>query len=117
MKKNNIFKVLALILVVVLAMTLLSGCAQKLSGKYVHEVFGQEMAYSFNGDAVTFSVTILGKVSSETGTYSINDAGDEITMSFENSKLDDVANGTFAFSISEDKSEITIGTLTYTKAE
>ena len=115
--KKNVSKVLALILVMVLAMTLLSGCAQKLSGKYVHEVFGQEMAYSFNGESVTFSVTLLGKVSSATGTYSINDAGDEITLSFDNENLDEVANGTFAFSISEDKSEITIGTLTYTKAE
>ena len=91
--KKSITKVLALILVCVLALFTLASCGGGLSGTYSAEVevAGQtwEVSYTFSGDKVTAEskATILGVVQTKTatGTYTISDAADphEITFSFD----------------------------------
>ena len=91
--KKSTTKVLAFVLVCVLALSTLASCGGGLSGTYSAEVevAGQtwEVSYTFKGGQVTAEskATILGVVQTKTatGTYTIAEETDphEITFSFE----------------------------------
>ena len=86
--------------------------SERLSGTYAAEMMGTEVAYTFEGDKVTRSVTLLGITDTEaTGTYEIHDGW--ITFDFDDysSDEDPTYDGTYEFEKGDDF--IKIGTITY----
>lgn len=77
MKKR--FLSLALAVVMIVSAVLLTACGSddKLSGKYVYEIYGMEITMSFDGDKVTMDV--LGE--SEEGTYKLK--GDKVDITID----------------------------------
>lgn len=112
---KNTAKLLSTALIFILLLTLLTACANRLSGTYKAEVLGSGMAYTFSGNKVTLNVTALGAViATVDGTYEIDDG--KITLSF--SGDDEEAkeySGTFDFSRDDDGDSIKIGMFEYEK--
>ncbi len=121
--KKTIIKIMALALVVVIACLALASCAKTISGKYEGEIdvllVKYKVTYAFSGKNVEVTrktTTMLGTSDTVTvkGTYEINDAGDEITFTWE-SEDDVIEGGTFIFE--ETENGIKIGTVEYKKAD
>ena len=117
--KKTVLKVVALMLVAVIACAALASCGKKLSGDYY---FGDKTItksyteYSFSGSKVSISVYLLGnKVGDESyeAKYAIKD--DEITLTWEDAE-GEKQTSTQTFEELEDGS-IKIGALSLKKAE
>lgn len=93
-------KVMAVTLVVIMLVSVLGACANKLSGTYESNL---GTSLTFKGDKITYK---LGAFEVE-GTYEID--GDEIKLSLPNTPI----NGTFNFE--KDGDTITIGVFSFTK--
>ena len=124
--KKSVLKLVALLLVAVMACTALASCAKTISGKYKGEinilVASYEVVYEFKGSNVTVThqlSSILGNGDPVeiNGKYEITEAADgelEITFTYENED-DVVKGGTFDFEEGDDY--IKIGGVKYTKAD
>ena len=74
-------KWIALSLALVLIASFLVSCGTMLNGSYSAEVFGSKMTYTFTGNKVTLTVSVLGtQIASIDGTYKIK--GSSITLTF-----------------------------------
>ena len=117
--KNTVLKIVALMLVAVMACVTLASCGKKLSGEYYmgdKNITKSYTTYVFSGSKVTVDVYLLGnKVGSESfeGNYSIKDG--EITITWKDAEGEEKSN-TQTFEENEDGS-IKIGVLTFNKAE
>ncbi len=121
--KKTITKICVISLVAVIVCLALASCGKTLSGKYEGEmdlvVAKYTVTYEFSGKNVEVTrktTTIVGTSDTVTvkGTYEINDAGDEITFTWD--EEDDVIDGgTFVFEETEDG--IKIGAVEYKKAD
>lgn len=117
--KKTVLKVVALMLVAVVACVALVSCGKKLSGEYYmgdKTITKSYTTYDFSGSKVTVEVYLLGnKVGDQSfeGKYSIKDG--EITITWKNAEGEEQSN-TQTFEEAEDGS-IKIGALTFKKAE
>ncbi len=121
-------KVLALVVVAAMLCLALASCGKTLSGTYtaggdIGGLAGAKTSYTFSGSKVTVSVTttLLGsqKTTEYEGKYEIAEAKDgsmTITFTFEDSEAKEYT-GTQKFAEDKDAKTITIGMITYTKAE
>ena len=89
----------AVLVCVLLACTLLTlaSCGKSLSGKYTAEidliVGKSSVTYEFGAfGKVTVTTNSLGKETVQEGKYELNDAGDEITITFENKDGEEESN-------------------------
>ncbi|MBQ8747707.1 MAG: hypothetical protein IJZ08_07575 [Clostridia bacterium] len=74
-------KWIALSLALVLIASFLVSCGTLLNGSYSAEVLGSKMTYTFTGNKVTLTVSVLGtQIASIDGTYKIK--GSSITLTF-----------------------------------
>ncbi len=106
---------LALILTATMLILVLASCGAKLSGTYEADVFGTGTKYTFNGDKVKMTVTVVGMVAAELeGTYEFGDGTITLTFGGENAEQ---YSGTFEFSMDEEGESITIGLVEYKKAD
>ncbi len=121
--KKNIIKIMAIALVAVITCLALASCAKTISGKYEGElnigIAKYTVTYEFKGSKVEVThktTTFVGTSDTVTvtGTYEINDAGDEITFTWD-SEDDVVKGGTFTFEETEDG--IKIGIAEYKKVK
>ena len=126
--KKTVLKVVALMLVAVVACMALVSCSKKLSGSYKGEinalVASYEVVYEFKGNKVTATrqvSSILGNSDPVVieGEYEITEAADgdlQITFTYPSDNKDEVIKGgTFDFEEGEDY--IKIGVAKYTKVE
>ena len=117
--KKTFLKVVALMLVAVIASLALVSCGKTLSGEYYmgdKTLTKSYTQYAFSGSKVTVDVYLLGnKVGSDSfeGKYSIKDG--EITITWKNDEGEEKSS-TQTFEELDDGS-IKIGTLTFKKAE
>lgn len=106
---------LAIILVTSMLVLTLASCGAKLSGTYEADAFGTGTKYTFNGDKVKMTVTVVGMVAAELeGTYELGDGTITLTFSGENAEQ---YSGTFEFSMDEEGESIMIGLFEYKKAD
>ena len=117
--KKSVLKIVAVVMIAIIACTVLASCGKKLSGEYY---FGDKTitksytTYVFSGSKFTVSVYMGGnKVGDESfeGKYSIKDG--EITFTWKDADGEEHSN-TQTFEENDDGS-IKIGMLTYKKAE
>ena len=117
--KKTVLKIVAIVMIAVIACTVLASCGKKLSGEYYmgdKSLTKSYTTYVFSGSKVTCDVYLLGnKVGDDSfeGKYSIKDG--EITITWEDAEGEEHSN-TQTFEELEDGS-IKIGALTYKKAE
>ena len=116
--KRTFVKVAALALAIITLTCMLASCGTRLSGTYSNEVeaFGIKSgtSYTFKGNKVTITMTLVGQSEQIEGTYKID--GDKITFEFENdSELLEEASGTVDFEKGDDY--IKIAGIKYTKAD
>lgn len=83
--KKNISRVIAAIAVTVMLLTMLTGCGNRISGKYESDLLGLVIEFKTNGKVyLTYSKFELSSLSMKDvtaeGTYEIKD--DKITMTF-----------------------------------
>lgn len=109
MKKT--IRILALVMVAATLCCMMVACGKKLSGKYaldtgkvgdfLGDLTNSSTTLEFSGSKVTISVTVFGKIYSETGKYTID--GNQITLDFddEEDEIEDY-DGTFTFEEGED---------------
>ena len=109
---KNIVRIAAVALVIVMLAATLASCGG-LSGTYETGLLGQTVAYEFKGSKVTIEVTVLGKVETFEGKYSIKD--DKITFTFEDADAEEYS-GTETFE-ELDNGNVKIGGLEYKKIE
>ena len=121
-------RILALTLVAVMLCATLASCA-KVSGAYYAELdvalAKVKVTYDFSGSKVTLTVdsSVLGQNASKSyeGKYEITEKEDgkmEITFTFADENDDTKSyGGTHAFAIDKENDTITIGVVTYKKAE
>ena len=125
---KKLTKVLALAIVVAMVCVALASCGKTLSGTYtaggdLAGLAGAKTSYTFSGSKVTVSVTttLLGsqKTTEYEGKYEIKEADDgsmTITFTFENEDAKEYK-GEYKFAENKDEKTITIGLVTYTKAD
>ena len=119
--KKTIFKVLALVLVVVMICGILVACGNKPSGKYSADLVLWNRTYEFKGNKV--SVTSTGKISGKSttveGTYEIvENEDDSLQIKFawdSEDRENEIFNGAWAYEIGDDY--IKIAGVKYTKAK
>ncbi len=117
--KKSVLKIVAVLMVAIMALTVLASCGKKLSGEYYmgDKSFTKSYTqYTFSGSKVTVDTYLLGnKVGDDSyeAKYSIKDG--EITLTWENADGEEKSL-TQTFEELEDGS-IKIGALTYKKAE
>ena len=113
--KKSVLKIVALLMIAIIACTALASCGKTLSGKYSAEALGSGATFEFKGSKVTLTVKLLGaEVGSAEGTYEIKD--DKITFTFEDEDEDvKKYDGTFDFEEKEDS--IKIGIVEYEKKD
>ena len=121
MKKS--IRILAVALVAVMLCMTLASCGKKLSGTYepdtgsilggIGDTLNTGVEYTFSGSKVTIEVTLLGKVETFEGKYSIKD--DKITFEFEDEDAEDY-NETVTFEELDD-GNIKLGGIEYKKVE
>ena len=115
----------AVLVCVLLACTLLTlvSCDNMLIGKYTAEVdllIGKSsVTYEFGAfGKVTVITNYLGKETTQEGKYEINDAGDEITFTFENEEgVAESKSHSFAQGVENGVKYVKIGIIKYEKAE
>ena len=123
---KNVLKVVALLMVAVIACTALASCGNKISGSYKGEinilVASYEVVYDFSGSKVTVTHqlnSLLGNGDPVVveGTYEIAEAADgELEITFEYESEDDVVKGG-TFDFEEGDGYIKIGGVKYEKIE
>ena len=124
--KKSVLKIVALLMIAIIACTALASCSKKLSGSYKGEVsilvVSYEVVYAFSGSKVTVthqvnSVLGNGDPVEVEGTYEITEAADgdlEIAFTFE--KEDDVVKSA-KYDFEEGEDYIKINNIKYTKIE
>ena len=102
--KKTILKVVALMLVAVIACATLVSCGKKLSGTYEANLLVAEVSYDFSGSKVTVTVDpILGDDTVLEGKYEIDEDAGEIKFTFEDESDDaKTYGGTHDFSEGEE---------------
>jgi uncharacterized lipoprotein YehR (DUF1307 family) len=124
---KKLTKVLALAIVVAMACLALASCGKTLSGTYTAEldvgIAGAKTSYTFKGSKVTVTKTgsLFGaqNTTEYEGKYVITEAKDgsmTITFTFEDSDAKEYT-GEYKFAEDKDAKTITIGVVTYTKAD
>ena len=117
--KKTVIKIVAVLMIAIVACAALASCGKKLSGEYYlgdKTITKSYTTYDFSGSKVTVSVYLLGnKVGDDSfeGKYSIKD--DEITITWKDDEGEEHSN-TQTF-VENDDGSIKIGALTYKKAE
>ena len=123
MKKS--IRILAVALVAIMLCISLVSCGKKLNGTYeavvaseglggiLGDALNSGVEYTFKGIKVTIEVTVLGKVETFEGKYSIKD--DKITFTFEDADAEEYS-GTETFE-ELDNGNVKIGGLEYKKIE
>ena len=123
MKKS--IRILAVALVAIMLCISLVSCGKKLNGTYeavvaseglggiLGDALNSGVEYTFKGSKVTIEVTVLGKVETFEGKYSIKD--DKITFTFEDAEAEEYS-GTETFE-ELDNGNVKIGGLEYKKIE
>lgn len=120
--KKTVSMVLVCVLLVCTLLTLAS-CGKSLSGAYTAEVdllIGKSsVTYEFDlFGKVTCTTNTLGKESVEEGKYELNDAGDKITLTFENEDgVEESESYDFVQGEENGVKYVKIGLVKYTKAE
>ena len=126
--KKTVFKVVALMLVAVVACAALLSCAKTLSGSYKGEInvgiAAYEVVYEFKGNKVTATrqvSTILGNSDPVVveGEYEITEKADgdlQITFTYPTDNKDEVIKGG-TFDLEEGDGYIKIGIAKYTKVD
>ena len=119
--KKTVLKVVALMLVAVIACATLVSCGKKLSGTYEANLLVAEVAYDFSGSKVTVTVDpILGDDAVLEGKYEIDEEAGEIKFTFE-SDSDEAKTygGTHSFSEGEEdgKAYIKLDGVKYEKVD
>ena len=111
--KKTVLKIVALMLVAVIACTALVSCGKKLSGEY-KTALGTP-SFTFKGNKVTLKIDLLITATTIEGKYEIKD--DQITFTWEGENADKAEDysGTLAFA--EGDGYITIGGVKYNKVE
>ena len=124
---KKLTKVLALAVVVAMLCLALASCGKTLSGTYTAEldvaIAGAKTSYTFSGSKVTVTKTanVFGaqKTTEYEGKYEIVEAKDgsmTIKFTFEDSDAKEYT-GEYSFAEDKDAKTITIGIVTYTKAD
>ena len=117
--KKIISTILALVLLVGSLMTLTS-CGKMLFGKYEANLVFAEVTYEFGlfGKVTCTVDPVIGDEIVYEGKYEFNDAGDKITITFENDDADDYE-GEYSFSSGEEDGEeyIKLGLVKYEKID
>lgn len=120
--KKTISVVLACVLLACTLLTLVS-CSKMISGEYTAEVdliIGKSsVTYKFEPfGKVTYITNTLGKENAQEGKYELNDAGDKITLTFENEDGSEESKS-YDFVQGEENGVkyVKIGLVKYTKAE
>ena len=125
---KKLTKVIALVVVAAMLCLALASCGKTLSGTYtaggdIGGLAGAKTSYTFSGSKVTVSVTttLLGSQNTTEyeGKYEIEEAKDgsmTIKFTFEDSDAKEYT-GEYKFAEDKDAKTITIGVITYTKAE
>ena len=123
MKKS--IRILAVALVAIMLCVSLASCGTKLNGTYepvatsgglggiIGDALNSGVEYTFKGSKVSIDVTLLGKVNTFEGKYSIKD--DEITFTFEDDDAEKYS-GTQTFE-KLDNGNVKIGGIEYKKVE
>lgn len=120
--KKTISAVLVCFLLACTLLTLAS-CGNSLSGKYTAEidllVGKSSVTYEFGAfGKVTVTTNSLGKETVQEGKYELNDAGDEITIIFENMEGEEESNS-YKFAQGEENGVkyVKIGIIKYEKTK
>ncbi len=118
---KNVIKVLSLTIALVMLVSTLAACGG-VSGTYTNDTTNTTYEFSLFGSKFTKTtkVTILGAVNTTVveGTYELNDAGNEITITEVDEEGNEKDPYTLAFEEGEDENGnafIKIGLFTYTK--
>ena len=111
--KKTVLKVVALMLVAVIACVALASCGKTLNGEY-KTALGTP-TFTFKGNKVTLEIDLLITATTIEGKYEIED--DKITFTWEGENADKAEDysGTLAFA--EGDGYITIGGVKYNKVE
>ena len=113
---KNIVRVMAVMLVLVMAFACLASCGKKLSGEYKSDITGN-VIYKFSGSKYTKTVdNIVGDDTVVEGKYSIDEENGKITFTYEDSEGEEKSN-TESFSEGEEDGVkyIKIGIVKYIK--
>ena len=117
--KKTVIKIVAVLMIAIVACAALASCSKKLSGEYYlgdKTITKSYTTYVFSGSKVAVSVYLLGnKVGDDSfeGKYSIKD--DEITITWKDAEGEE--HSTTQTFVENDDGSIKIGVLTYKKAE
>ena len=124
--KKSVLKIVALLMIAIIACTALASCGKKLSGSYKGEinvlVASYEVVYDFSGNKVTVThqvKSLLGNADpvEVEGTYKITEtAGGDLEIAFEFEKEDDVVKSA-KYDFEEGEDYIKINKIKYTKVE
>lgn len=119
--KKSVLKVVALLMIAIVACTALVSCGKKLSGTYEANVVVAEVSYKFSGSKVTLTVDpIIGDDVVIEGKYEIDEEAGEIKFTFDSEEEEaETYGGTQDFSEGEEdgKEYIKIGLVKYEKAD
>ena len=111
--KKTVLKIVALMLVAVIACTALVSCGKTLSGTY-KTALGTP-SFTFKGNKVTLEIDLIITATTIEGKYEIND--DEITFTWEGDDADKAKDYSGTLPFAEGDGYITIGGVKYNKAE
>lgn len=103
---KNLVKVMAVMLVLVMAVACLASCGKKLSGEYKLDALVGSSTYNFSGSNVEITYEIAGFEKTIEGKYEIgenNEGKSIITFTFDENEEDaDKYEGEFSFSEGEE---------------
>lgn len=108
-------KVMAVMLVLVMAVACLASCGKKLSGEY-KDVLTGNVVYKFSGSKYTMTVdNIIGDDTVVEGKYSIDDEAGKITFTYEADGEEKTSTENFSEGEEDGVKYIKIGILKYNK--
>ena len=112
---KNFVKVMAVMLVLVMAVACLASCGKKLSGEYKDALTGN-VVYKFSGSKYTMTVdNIIGDDTVVEGKYSIDDEAGKITFTYEADGEEKTSTENFSEGEEDGVKYIKIGILKYNK--
>ena len=124
--KKSVLKLVAVLMIAIIACAALTSCSKKISGSYKGEinilVASYEVVYDFSGSKVTVThqvKSLLGNADpvEVEGTYEITETADgDLEIAFEFEKEDDVVKSA-KYDFEEGEDYIKINKIKYTKVE
>lgn len=112
---KKVVRVMAVMLILVMAVACLASCGKKLSGEYKESLTGN-VVYKFSGSKYTMTVdNIIGDDTVVEGKYEINEDDGKITFTYESNGEEKSTTENFSEGEEDGVKYIKIGILKYNK--